>query len=911
MSDSTPNSRAIDLSYLKNEEKETILRDNYLFVIGINEYQNCTPLGNAVNDAQSFAKVLNEKYRFKEEHTYSLINEEATINKIDDTFKELKSRIRSEVDNLIIFFCGHGYYDEEWDTAYWVPVEARADRALGEYFSHEDLMKRINRIETHHTVVIADSCYSGAAFVSQKRSHDPNSQVFAKEPSRWMLASGRNEPVNDGAINQNSPFTKELLDILERESNAGIRMGTLVERLKTRVNHNYDQTPIGQPLKDVGDKGGEFIFFPRDNEEERWKEAKMRNTLEALELFLNDFRGGNFEKEARKSIAIIKAEELYTKISISPTEELCQEYLDKYPEGADLIEVSKIKFALTENRVWREALEANSLSAFESYLSDYPEGSFTEEARERKIEREKGQRAWKEADALASIQSYENFIKSHPDSEFFDTATQKLKEMKEWQKVRHSGKARKLEDFIKDFPESHYLDKANALLLKTEENKKKRKIRGIAISAVMAGFLVLGFLWFNQDQDQKEQVAKKMGIVEDLIKQGNFTRVRGILTSMKETFPSNKMVSRIDTLNLFALKLVRNDSLAQLKFEEKKWKLSWQYFRKYLDALAKGHETLKNFKNKDLNTLFSSYFDLSLKDSIDSKVDVIKDKLNRNKVAEEVLALSKDGDALFLAGKYEEALVYYDSARRTDTFEDAHYLADKIEMLELREFLPEMILVPGASYKLRASEESEQDIKSFYISKYEITNKQYMAFLNAKDEKENVTKWINTTYSDIYFSEETKRYAVDKKLKDLPVVGVSWYGAEAYAAWTLGDLPSEIEWEFAASAGGKESYAYSGSDKVSKVANIYWSTVKKKAQEGGSEKANGLGIYDMSGNVWEWVASAKDGKKVIKGGSINRKKEFAKIAHQSLLNPGSYITYSQKGQAYKNDLGFRIIRRKK
>ncbi|MEL6251598.1 MAG: SUMF1/EgtB/PvdO family nonheme iron enzyme [Bacteroidota bacterium] len=908
MSDSTPNTRAIDLSYLKNQDVETILRDNYLFVIGINEYQNCTPLGNAVNDAQSFAKVLNEKYRFKKEHTFSLINEQATIHNIDDTFKELKSKIRTETDNLIIFFCGHGYYDEEWDTAYWVPVEARADRALGEYFSHEDLMKRINRIETHHTVVIADSCYSGAAFVSQKRSHDPNSQVFAKEPSRWMLASGRNEPVNDGAINQNSPFTKELLDILERESNAGIRMGTLVERLKTRVNHNYDQTPIGQPLKDVGDKGGEFIFFPRDNEEERWKEAKMKNTQEILELFISDFRGGKFEKEALKSIGVIKAAELFSKINIEPTEELCQEYLDNFPEGEDLLEVSKIKFALAENRVWREALETNSLEAFENYLSKYPDGSFKEEADERKREQAKGLKAWQEAEAFYNIQAFENFIKEYPNSEFFDKATLKLKELKAWKHAKASRKAGMLEAFIQDFPNSPHLGKAEELLVNTEENKKKKKIQLLVVGVSVLVLLISGGAWYNYNQNLEKTYIDKMGSAKGQVMAGNFTSVMEDIEAIPDKFQNKSKVVAFKNLTRIFREMEGfwKDALENLATEN--WQEAKKFFAAYRSDLILGTQELESVE-PDLKQAFQPHFQKIPLVKIDSFIKVVNNGLTLERIAIRVKNLSDKGDSLYVAGMYVEALEFYESAQKTDSVKAADYLTKKISLASQGGNLQEMILVPGGEYSLRSAAGSNKTkINSFYISKYEVKNKEYVAFLNEHKGSPDVENWISIKKSDISFRNGT--YRISSLYKDYPVVAVSFKGAQAYAKWSDSQLPTELEWEFAASSAGQENFKYSGSDKARDVAHFY-SGNAIRAKKTGRRKANKLGIHDMSGNVWEWVDTGNGSHKVIKGGSFNRGENFVQIESRYDQPVRRIGGPKSNGGHHTNDLGFRIIRRKK
>jgi formylglycine-generating enzyme required for sulfatase activity len=101
----------------------------------------------------------------------------------------------------------------------------------------------------------------------------------------------------------------------------------------------------------------------------------------------------------------------------------------------------------------------------------------------------------------------------------------------------------------------------------------------------------------------------------------------------------------------------------------------------------------------------------------------------------------------------------------------------------------------------------------------------------------------------------------DKKRDNYPISCVSWYGSIAFCLWLGGSLPTEAQWEYAGrydGSGVNNSYLYAGSGTID---NMAWysgnsgtgdGTTTKHAHEAGKKSATSAGLYDMSGNVYEW-----------------------------------------------------------
>ena len=128
-------------------------------------------------------------------------------------------------------------------------------------------------------------------------------------------------------------------------------------------------------------------------------------------------------------------------------------------------------------------------------------------------------------------------------------------------------------------------------------------------------------------------------------------------------------------------------------------------------------------------------------------------------------------------------------------------------------------------------------VNSFYLGRYPVTNEQYARFLEAVPGSPAPEYWSNRSYNQPH----------------QPVVGVSWEDARAYAEWAGLRLPSEAEWEYACRAGS--STRYCNGDSEEHLDRVGWCRENSgnKLHPVGEKEPNEFGLYDMHGNVWEWV----------------------------------------------------------
>ena len=174
-----------------------------------------------------------------------------------------------------------------------------------------------------------------------------------------------------------------------------------------------------------------------------------------------------------------------------------------------------------------------------------------------------------------------------------------------------------------------------------------------------------------------------------------------------------------------------------------------------------------------------------------------------------------------------------------------------------------MVLIPAGEFQMGSEDAdarpNEQPIHTvyvdaFYMDAYEVTNLDFKKFVlaNPQWQKGRIPKALHNGY---YLSRwNGNDYPAGKT--NHPVGNVSWYAAMAYAEWAGKRLPTEAEWEKAA-RGGKEGLKYPWGNTISS-GHANYGNIVKDTREVGSYSANGYGLYDVCGNVFEWCLDAYD-----------------------------------------------------
>jgi peptidoglycan/xylan/chitin deacetylase (PgdA/CDA1 family)/uncharacterized caspase-like protein len=244
-----------------------LYRESWAVVAGIDNYAKWPKLQYAVNDATSVRDILLNKFGFKPDHIITLLNEEATRERIlsvlGDTLSD-PDRVHPD-DRVFVFFAGHGAtrrLPSGRDLGYIIPWDADTQNLQGEAISMTNFQDISESISAKHVFFVMDSCYSGLAITRGESVNNYLRDMTHRTAREMLTAGGANQEVADNGPNGHSVFTWTLLQGLEGRadlnSDGFITAAELAAYVGPAVSALSHQTPAFGNLP--GGEGGEFIF---------------------------------------------------------------------------------------------------------------------------------------------------------------------------------------------------------------------------------------------------------------------------------------------------------------------------------------------------------------------------------------------------------------------------------------------------------------------------------------------------------------------------------------------------------------------------------------------------------------------------------------------------------------------------
>ncbi|MEN8250199.1 MAG: caspase family protein [Bacteroidota bacterium] len=239
--------------------KELQKRKYYALIIGVQDYSDnaIVDLDRPVADARALRSVLVDEYTFNPENITFLTNPNRT--EIIETFDLLTSRVEA-TDNLLIFYAGHGIWDEQIEQGYWLPSDAKKSSKAA-WLSNGTIRDYIRAIDSKHTLLITDACFSGGILKTREAFSSSKAMLeMYKLQSRKAMTSGTLKTVPDKSV-----FIEYLIKALQNNEQPLVSADQLFSSFKYNVINNSPngQVPQYGVISQADDEGGDFLFLKK------------------------------------------------------------------------------------------------------------------------------------------------------------------------------------------------------------------------------------------------------------------------------------------------------------------------------------------------------------------------------------------------------------------------------------------------------------------------------------------------------------------------------------------------------------------------------------------------------------------------------------------------------------------------
>ncbi len=256
-----PLAETVDPDDVDEEEPVPIIEGSYFaLLVGVENYQDesLNDLSRPINDAEAIANLLRQQYTFDAGNI--IVLRDPTRAEIIGTLDRLSRQVTGH-DNFLIFYAGHGFWDEQFQQGYWLPSDARR-LTRDAWIANGTSRDYIRGIPSKHTLLVSDACFSGGIF--RTRSAFADASIAIKKlyelDSRKAITSGTLTEVPDRSV-----FIKFLLKRLAENEDKYLSSEQLFTRFRTAVINNspLEQVPQFGEIREAGDEGGDFIFVKR------------------------------------------------------------------------------------------------------------------------------------------------------------------------------------------------------------------------------------------------------------------------------------------------------------------------------------------------------------------------------------------------------------------------------------------------------------------------------------------------------------------------------------------------------------------------------------------------------------------------------------------------------------------------